>query len=37
MTMRPEDIEFHNKVLRLLKGIVSAYESWLDAKKHQHS
>lgn len=33
--MKPEDIEFHTKVLRLLKGIVNAYEEWLGSKKQQ--
>jgi len=35
--LRPEDIEFHERVLRLGKGIVKAYEQWLDAKKHHLS
>ena len=35
--MTPEDLEFHNKVLRLFKGILRAYEEWLDSKKHQHT
>lgn len=36
-TLAPEDIEFHERVLRLTKGIVKAYEQWLEAKKHQLS
>ena len=30
--MKPEDIELHTKVLRLLKGIVRAYEEWVNKK-----
>lgn len=33
--MKPEDLEFHTKVLSLLKGIVNAYEEWLNGKKQQ--
>ena len=31
--MPPEDIELHDKILRLLKGIVRAYEDWLSKKR----
>jgi hypothetical protein len=29
----PEDLELHERVLRHLKGLLKAYEAWLDAKK----
>ena len=35
--MTPADIEFHNKLLRLFKGALKAYEAWLDSKKHQQA
>jgi len=33
--MKPEDLEFHNKLLRLFKGALKAYEEWLNGKKQQ--
>jgi hypothetical protein len=31
--MTPTDLEFHNKLLRLFKGALKAYEDWLNKKK----
>lgn len=31
--MKKEDIEFHERILRGLKGILKAYEGWIDAKR----
>jgi hypothetical protein len=31
--LAPEDFEFHERVIRLTKGLVKAYEDWLKAKK----
>lgn len=33
--LAPEDIELHERLLRLGKGMLKAYEQWLEAKK-QH-
>lgn len=29
--MSPTDLRFHQKLLRLLKGALRAYEEWLEA------
>lgn len=33
--MKPEDIELHALVIRLLKGIVNAYEAWFNKRRNQ--
>lgn len=37
LDLKPEDFELHEKLIRHLKGMVSAYESWLKAKKLNQS
>jgi hypothetical protein len=37
LELKPEDFEFHEKLLRHFKGMVNAYETWLKAKKHHQS
>lgn len=31
--MRPEDIELHEMLIRALKGMLKAYETWINRKK----
>jgi hypothetical protein len=31
--MTQTDIQFHDKLLRLLKGALRAYEEWLESKR----
>ena len=31
--MMPETIKLHETLIRLLKGIISAWEEWLKARK----
>jgi len=31
--MTPSDLRFHDKLLRLLKGALRAYEEWLEEKR----
>jgi hypothetical protein len=30
--MSPATLTFHRSVIRLLKGIIKAYETWVDAQ-----
>ena len=33
--MTADDFRFHEKLLRLLKGALRAYEEWIEAKKQK--
>ena len=31
--MKPEDLELHDLLIRALKGMLKAYENWLNRKR----
>jgi len=33
VVMTPATIQFHETLIRLLKGVVSAWEKWLESQK----
>jgi hypothetical protein len=35
--MKPEDFELHDMLIRGLKGMIKAYENWLNKKKERAS
>lgn len=35
--MNATDLKFHDKLLRLLKGALRAYEEWLDAHRSEQT